>query len=141
MITVIKIVQNFDWSRSAEKDIMQGKIGYQDLYAKLSTSLFIWERVRRGGEDPNLLSNLRILKNTGFNGYRSKYAHVRNGSHGVYPKKAISYLSQSSHFSHRSGNGINISSKQAVHKNIFSASNANNAAIFARIAMCTTLPA
>lgn len=46
----MKIVDKYEWSRTAEEEIMQEKLSYDSLYTKLSASIVMWENeiVRSG---------------------------------------------------------------------------------------------
>jgi hypothetical protein len=53
----MKIVEECEWSRSAEEEVMQDALGYDALntkLSKLSASLVIWENeITRSGRDPD----------------------------------------------------------------------------------------
>ena len=75
--TLMKIVENHEWSRSAEEEVMQNSINYERLYTKLSAALVVWENeVRKSGQNPEQKEDRRakILAPTPFIGYGSTYA-------------------------------------------------------------------
>lgn len=74
--TLMKIVERYIWSRTAEEDVMRDDISYQDLYSKLSASLVIWENeVKRSGRDPDDVDDRRASNAAShFIGYGSQYA-------------------------------------------------------------------
>lgn len=76
--TLMKVVEKYEWSKTAEEDVMQDKIGYDALYTKLSGGVVIWEnKVKRSGRDPDTTDDRRtsIGSSGTFVGYGAQYAN------------------------------------------------------------------
>ena len=78
--TLMRIVENCEWSRTSEEEVMRNQLSYDELYTKLSASLVVWEKeVARTGNDPNTADDSRQPKfRTAFIGYGSQYAYPGN---------------------------------------------------------------
>ena len=78
--TLMRIVENCEWSRTSKEDVMQNQLSHDDLYTKLLASLVVWKKdVARTGNDPNTADDSRQPKSTtAFIGYGSQYACPRN---------------------------------------------------------------
>jgi hypothetical protein len=75
--TLMKIVEKYEWSRTAEEEVMQDALSYDALYTKLSASLVIWEHeVARSGGDPDHADDSRSAPAaaSSFIGYGAQYA-------------------------------------------------------------------
>jgi hypothetical protein len=75
--TLMKIVERYEWSRTAEEEVMQDTLTFDSLYTKLLDSIFIWENeVLRSGHDPDLADDSRkpVGTATYFAGYGAQYA-------------------------------------------------------------------
>lgn len=76
--TLMKIVERYEWSRTAEEEVMQDKLDYDSLYTKLSASIVIWENeIVRNGKSPNNESDLRsAMKVPNFIAFGEQYARA-----------------------------------------------------------------
>jgi hypothetical protein len=76
--TLMKIVERYEWSRTAAEEVMQDTLNFDSLYTKISASIVIWENeVLRSGHDPDLADDRRkpVWTATSFVGYVAQYAN------------------------------------------------------------------
>lgn len=76
--TLMRIVEKYEWSRTAEEKVMQVAIKCDELYTHLSASLVIWENeVTRSGGDADTADDRRNSKRarTSFIGFGAQYAN------------------------------------------------------------------
>lgn len=60
--TLMKIVERYEWSRTAEEEVMQDSLTYDNLYTKLSASIVIWENeLTRQGRNPEEADDRRVI--------------------------------------------------------------------------------
>lgn len=58
--TLMKIAERYEWSRSAEEEVVQDKLSYDTLYTKLSATIVIWENeLSRQGRHPEQADDKR----------------------------------------------------------------------------------
>lgn len=61
--TLMRIVGKYERSRTAEDEVMQEAITYENLYTKSSASLVIWEnQITRTGQTPDEFDDTRSSK-------------------------------------------------------------------------------
>lgn len=80
--TLMKIVEKYEWYRSADEDLKQEEIQYDSLYKKLSAAIVIWDNEKkRQGFNPEAADDHGVSGPlTNFIGYGEQYVHSPNSS-------------------------------------------------------------